>query len=66
MMSRNKFIRTTTGLGQFQGLRRVDEVYGLQSFAADCSRHARRRSSVARFRTIESGLSILKECIIKT
>jgi len=61
---RNRFIRSTTIRGGFQGLRSDDEIPGLR-FSAVSSRLARRHSSVARFRTLEGGLGVLKECIMK-
>ena len=46
--------------GGLQGLRCDDEIPGLWIFAACSSRLARRHSSVARFRTFENGLKILR------
>jgi len=51
--------------GGLQGLRCDDEIPGLWIFAACSSRLARRHSSVARFRSLEGGLIVLKECIMK-
>jgi 2-isopropylmalate synthase len=57
---RTKLIRQTAVRGGFQGLRRDDETSGIRIIAARSTRHASYYSSVARFRTFENGLGILR------
>jgi len=66
MICRNRLNRPTAVRGALQGVRCDDEASGLCIAAVWPTRHAYRHSSVARFRTFENGLGILKECIMKT